>query len=236
MAGDLYFGSVTFLSHFDGTDGSTTFTDVKGHTMTAAGDAKVSIAQSKFGGASAYFDGTGDYIAVSDSADWDLPGNFTIEGWAYWETPSDSKNAGVISLDGANFSFDRAVSNSGALRFYMDGTSLLGSVPSLNAWHHVAVTREGNTVRLFLDGVYQNSATYSSSIVPTGLKLGNNLVGYLDDVRITKGVARYVSTSGFTVPTTPFPDQLDTASLVTQIRRIIRPTRSFQQPIHHIGI
>ncbi|MGE3298622.1 MAG: phage tail protein, partial [Porticoccaceae bacterium] len=69
---DPYWNNVVALLHMDGTNGSTTFTDQKGHTFTATGNAQISTAQSKFGGASALFDGTGDLVSSADHADWAL--------------------------------------------------------------------------------------------------------------------------------------------------------------------
>jgi hypothetical protein len=80
--GDPNFGSVVALLHFDGTNGSTTFTDQKGNTWTAVSGAKISTAQSKFGGASLLLNGSSDYATVPNFAGLDFgSGNFTIEGW-----------------------------------------------------------------------------------------------------------------------------------------------------------
>src|SRR3990167_5787652 len=70
------------LLHMDGADASTTFTDEVGHVFTPAGNAQIDTAQSKFGGASGLFDGTGDYITTPNSADFDPgTGSFTAEMW-----------------------------------------------------------------------------------------------------------------------------------------------------------
>src|SRR3990167_7740340 len=72
----------SLMLHMDGADASTTFTDETGKTVTANGNAQIDTAQSKFGGAAALFDGAGDYLTVSGSADWDLgTGDFTIDFW-----------------------------------------------------------------------------------------------------------------------------------------------------------
>ena len=87
---------------------------------------------------------------------------------------------------------------------------------SLDTWYHIALTRSGNIFRLFLDGTQEDSLTDSNAMtssnagVHNGIRLGtiNSALqypvnGYIDDVRITKGVARY--TSNFTAPTTALP-------------------------------
>jgi hypothetical protein len=81
---DKHFASVRLLLGFEGSDGSTTFVDdgATGHTVTASGNAQIDTAQLKFGASSGLFDGNGDFLTVSDHADWVL-GNlpFTIEGF-----------------------------------------------------------------------------------------------------------------------------------------------------------
>ena len=81
------------LLHCDGTNGGTTFTDSSGssHTVTANGGANTSTAQKKFGTASAYFDGTGDFLQSADSPDWDLSGDFT---WEMWIRPATINTGG----------------------------------------------------------------------------------------------------------------------------------------------
>lgn len=78
----MFYGSVVALLHMNGSDASTTFTDQRGHTFTAAGNAQIDTAQSKFGGASGLFDASGDYISTPDSDEWSFgSGDFTIECW-----------------------------------------------------------------------------------------------------------------------------------------------------------
>ena len=90
MAGDTSYASVALLLHCDGSNGSTTFTDSSPtpKTVTAYGNAQISTARSQFGGASALFDGSGDYLLVGAAADFkhlhDDSTDYTIEGWIYW--------------------------------------------------------------------------------------------------------------------------------------------------------
>jgi Insecticide toxin TcdB middle/N-terminal region/FG-GAP-like repeat/Salmonella virulence plasmid 65kDa B protein len=88
---DPYWSSVVLLTHMDGADGSTSFTDSSslGNAVTALGDAQIDTAQSKFGGASALFDGNGDYLTVASSPAFDLwAGDATIEFFARFPTIS----------------------------------------------------------------------------------------------------------------------------------------------------
>ena len=75
--------NTVLLMHMDGTNGGTTFTDssTTPHTVTANGGANTSTAQFKFGTASCHMDGTGDYLTIPDSPDWNLDGDYTIEMW-----------------------------------------------------------------------------------------------------------------------------------------------------------
>src|SRR5512140_3292044 len=79
------------LLHMNGSDGSTVFWDESARLWTAAGNARIDTAQSKFGGASALFAGTGGYINTADSADWDTgPGDFTVDLWVRWNVVANS--------------------------------------------------------------------------------------------------------------------------------------------------
>lgn len=181
------------------------------------GDAKVSTAVSKFGGTSMYFDGTGDYILTSSTitnpAAAFSTGDFTIEFWFY-----ALSNASTMQLFDTRPSGTATTSQyvaitylSGSLNYYTAGLNpaISGGVVSANAWHHVAVTRSGTSTRLFVDGA-QVGSTYTDSqnylgginrpiIGCDGNSVGTSLFnGYIDDLRITKGRARY--TAAFTPP------------------------------------
>jgi hypothetical protein len=208
---DPFFDNVTLLLHCDGSDGSTTFTDVKGHTFTANGNAQIDTAQSKFGGASGLFDGSGDYLTVGDSSDWDLPGDFTLECWV-----RPSNVTGVKSVIGfPNFSTSWLGLNGNKIYTNLNGSGNTGATAiTANVWTHLAVVRSGSTVTMYVDGVAQTAAafTYATGLTPPGLMFGAvstsgsvwPFAGHIDDLRITKGVARY--TANFTPPTVAFLD------------------------------
>ena len=220
--GDPYFDQVKLLLHFDGTNGSTTFTDVKGHTFTAYGNAQISTTQSKFGGASGYFDGTGDFLTTPQSTDFDFgSGDFTVETWAYF-TGWNSSQSNILVCKWANpyswcFVYQ---STSHTLEFwiYVGGagvwTITASTTLSLNTEYHLAVARQGSSWRFFVNGNLIGTATNTSTIdtVSSVLAIGGagdssgQIAGYLDDMRITKGAARY--TINFTPPTSAFSDSL----------------------------
>lgn len=209
--GDPDYASVSLLLHCDGTDGSTTFTDHSPtpKTVTAYGNAHIETDQSKFGGTSAYFDGANDGLMLADLA---LGTDaFTIEMWV--KTSSSVQYAQLIGNEpGFTLMVNHESSTSGNFALYVSGGLLLTSVSgdwNDGAWHHIALVRLVNTFTLYTDGNANGTGTYTGSLSGSNLWLGRNnvytprnLVGYLDDIRITKGVARY--TANFTPPTEAF--------------------------------
>ncbi len=227
--GDLHFPKVTALLPFDGTNGATSTTDSSNsnHTVTFGGDAEISTAQSKFGGSSLSLDGNGDYVDLPQSTNQLVSEDFTIEFWfrinsgagsehigffgSYYTTPSGK---GMAMQSNATYNqvwFQWMYgSGSGTNWAYLNQTQGTRTALSNNTWYHVAVTRSGSTWRLFLNGTQEDSITQSSQVTDSGstTRIGNYgpsatasqaLNGYIDDFRITKGLARY--TSNFTPPT-----------------------------------
>jgi hypothetical protein len=167
------------------------------------------------------FDGTGDYLLMSASPNFVFgTGNFTIECWVYIDPAtqtSGSQDASLVELrtSGANatgFIFNLNPGVSGfKLNFYTDGgANFADTTLAYNTWHHIAVTRSGSTVRLFANGVVDKTITKSNNFTDSpALAIGTSLLygsssitGNIDDLRITKGFARY--TGNFTPPTSTF--------------------------------
>ena len=205
-------GSVSLLLHGNGTNGSTTITDSSPtpKTVTAVGNAQISTTQSKFGGSSIAFDGTGDYLTVPNSSDLQFgSGDFTIETWAYIQNDSSYAIISYPVAGGLLIAFYTGLFR--VRRYAVADVITTSSPPSLNTWTHIAVCKSGSATRLFFNGVQAGStaADTSNYTVNTDLYIATdnaafNLNGYIDDLRITKGVARY--TANFTPPTAPFPD------------------------------
>lgn len=220
VTGDSNLGSVVLLLNGAGTNGSTTITDTSPtpKTITAVGNAQISTAQSKYGGSSLYFDGVNDNLEIAPSNDFAFgTSDFTIELWLYVTSfPHDMM---IIDMRPANTNGNYI----GAFAVTTDGTvssgannatkvsSATGAITT-NAWHHVALCRSGTTERIFING-YQSGGdgTDTTNYETTRLVAGQNtftntlnFFGYIDDLRITKGVARY--TASFTPPTAAFPD------------------------------
>ena len=207
------------LIHSDTTDGSTTFVDSspQGHTVTAYNDAhhEVTNAKPSFGGSSIHFDGTGtgsyDYLEVADHADWEFgTGDFTIDTWVRftdWATSGQTIMLNQYSGSG-DWIFQL---NYGKWGFYSnDAYHDASTGPSANTWYHFAVVRSSGTITLYVDGVSVLSYDGSHSISGSGpLEIGSYnsgaslpFNGLLDEVRISKGIARW--TSDFTPPTRPY--------------------------------
>ena len=223
---DEYFQNVSLLLHGNGANGSTTITDSSPtpKTVTAVGDAKISTAQGKFGGSSIAFDGTGDYLTVPHNTGFSADSDFTCE---LWVRPSevnrlqfllDKRNSPVTNSEwliylGADNKIAVALFNT-AGAVYLNVVGITSSL-ALNTWHHIAFSLASSTLRVFFNGTLEgtnNSPVGTYSTNSNALSIGRDVAntpardynGYIDDLRITKGVARY--TSNFTPPTAPFPD------------------------------
>ncbi len=225
--GDVHFPKVKLLLPFGGSNGATSTADSSnmGNAITFNGNAQISTSQSKFGSSSAYFDGTGDYIDAGGSSLRSVcdSGDFALELWLYQDSRPDY--ASIITNYGTGNGGWALYINSGSPQqvywwhyngsgwVYLNQSQGTRTTITLDTWHHVAVTRSGNTWRLFLNGTQEDTITDSNNItagngaVFNGLRFGTinaglqyAFHGYIDDVRITNGDARY--TSNFTPPTT----------------------------------
>ncbi len=205
------------LLHFDGTDGATTFTDSSpsSHTFTPVGNAQIDTAQSKFGGASGLFDGTGDYLTGDGSSSFAFgDSDFTIDFWIRFASVTGDQFL-YDSRPAANGSYAVIYMASGAtLRYHADGTERITGTTALiiDTWYHIAVTRSGTSTRLFLNGV-QEGSTYTDSLVyvvgasrpviaTDGFISGSSLNGWIDELRVLKGTAAWTTT--FTPPTSAY--------------------------------
>jgi hypothetical protein len=221
---DPYFASVVLLLHLDGTNGATSTTDSSAYnkSITFGGNAQLNTTLPKFGDASVLLDGSGDYLEVTDSSEWDFgTGDFTIEGWVKFAAASDASTFVSTYNSGNGFTF-RFNDTTHSLEFLWGGTIIASTtawtwVPTNGLWQHFAVCRSGTSLRMFIDGVqYGTTATDSTNMTDStvALQIGclpyglptrvHFLNGRLDDIRITKGVARY--TAAFTPPTAAFPN------------------------------
>jgi Concanavalin A-like lectin/glucanases superfamily len=211
---------VLLLVHFDGTNGSSTFTDASpaAHPLTPS-FAVISTTSPKFG------TGSGDFtvggpggINVGNWTDLHLAANqFTVEAWAYWTSaPSPSGVYGILTQWNIPISWFFGMVN-GSLAFYYSTTGSdtpnVGTAytPALNTWIHVAADRDAsNVLRVYANGVVVASGTAAATILVNAsvpVRIGSDgsnrsHLGRLDEVRMTIGQAQYAGP--FTPPTAPF--------------------------------
>lgn len=181
------------------------------NVLECVGNARVSTDTKKYGTGSFYFDGTGDYLLPPPSQNFAFrTGDFTIELWIKTSSTADD---GILQISTTAGGFATSYTNGlmltsylGTLYWALNGSSVNTSTTINDGnWHHIAMTRSGSTVRVFKNGTQISTATNAGDVQGTNLVIGGyyttsyTLEGYIDDLRITKGVARY--TTNFTAPT-----------------------------------
>jgi hypothetical protein len=214
---DASYNNVTLLLHGNGPNGSTVFTDNSPtpKTVTAAGNAQISTAQSKFGGASIAFDGTGDTLTVNSNL---LDGStWTAEAWIRAASIGTNERTIFSQYDSANANRTIfSITTTGAIKIFngAQGTTASSATITANQWYHIAFVRSSaTTVTAFLDGIQVAQATNFAGPTSITTMIGgyfgfpdDQWNGWIDDIRVTT-VARY--TANFTPPTEPFPDRTD---------------------------
>ena len=194
------------------------------NNIVAVGSAALSRTVTKFNSRSIYFNGTTDYLSIPTNAALNVStGDFTAECWFNTNSINNAGNGQTLIWLGGNTSAYAGVRlglDVSGIAFYLstDGstwavnTGPIGTVLS-NTWYHVAVTRSGSSFKVFLNGtqvgttytqagtLYAGTLNYIGSLNYTAVSGTpfRQMNGYIDDVRITKGVARY--TANFTLPT-----------------------------------
>ncbi|MFC8749740.1 LamG domain-containing protein [Pseudomonas oryzihabitans] len=220
---DPYFSKVTFLSHFDGASGDQAAVDQKGSSLSFSGSAQLG-SPAKFGPTALSLPGNGpSYVQMSSSTSWDFgTGNFTLEMFLGWK----GGTAGLLSRrDGVAEGWALQIESDGTLTFrakiggaWSDRQleTAAGTMKSTGAYQHLALTRNANLWAFWVDGSLVASKTITGSLddLAKPIRIGqatsvtyneNPLNGLIDELRVTKGVARY--TSAFTPPDAAFPNQ-----------------------------
>lgn len=212
-ATDPNISNVVLLLHGEGVEDGTVIADSTNKNIITNTNCYTSSSAKKFGQRSIYFS-TGSYLntpnVVTDVYNFGI-GDFTIETFVL---------PGTLTSDYTAIC-DMRVSAGGLPLFFIDKTLHLGffvgpevrttNTLVANQWNHIAATRSNGIVKLFINGIYQLSYTYSTNIVCNRIYIGrvfdsvhSSYIGFMDEYRITKGVARYIS--DFTVPTEQFSD------------------------------
>jgi hypothetical protein len=219
---DASYNSVSLLLHGDGVNNSTTITDNSSNpkTATVKGNTIVSTDTVKFGTGALEFDGNGDYLEYGNSTGFQFGTSaLTIEGWMYFRTITSGLLSGILTTGGGTEGgiacyISASSGSSGTFRLY--GPSVSGTITtsvSANTWYHLAIVRSNNTWYMFINGNSAGTMTDTASCNTSASMLfyvggypgGAFLNGFIDDLRVTKGVARY--TANFTPPTNAFPNQ-----------------------------
>ncbi|WP_440466864.1 LamG domain-containing protein [Pseudomonas sp. YH-1] len=211
---DPPWANVSSLLHFNGTNGSTTITDEKGKTWTAAGNAQISTSNVQFGSGCLLLDGSGDYVSTGSSSDFDFgSGDFTVEGWFRPEAyPAGGSVAILAAINSNSTTYAQvrmAISNTGALTvllgtgvatWHNTSASATGGTLPLNTYTHVRAKRKSGVLSAEINGVqvlsYAAAVTLyayaDNSYIGTIRNSGTPsffFTGRVDDARISKGFA-----------------------------------------------
>ena len=191
--------------------------------LTRFGDSQISTAQKKFGTGSILLDGTEDNVKVPTSDDF----GFGTSNWCLEAFIRPSAVSGIQHI----FDLRDGSGTDTAPKLYLNGTTLhfgvgnssvrSGGTLSTNTWYHVAVARNGGTTKLFLDGVELGTGADTNDYGTTKpVVIGSDYQaspteafnGYIDEVRISKGAARF--TGAFTPTTSEYSSDLNTVLLL----------------------
>jgi hypothetical protein len=230
---------------YDGTTRTTFTSGRSAHTVTANGDATNQRPQhhdvTANGNAhlvgppqssSTFYmnNGASNYLSMADSADWMFgTGDFTLEMWVNTTTSGVYQYLmGQIRTDGTDECFLR-IDNTDKFRIGIQGASSgaacisTSGVPK-NAWTHIAAVRDGETLRVYFNGVQENTTDFGTQsqtepIAPYQIgrvqyTSATGYYGYMDGIRISKGVCRYPDGTTFTPPTTAFVSDAQTVFLL----------------------
>lgn len=185
------------------------------NVVVTQSNARVS-STSKYGSGSILHDGTNaTFLDIVNNEGFNFgTGNFTVEAWVYVATANSGQSA-IIGRWGTSpgtvTDWLLFIDNLGRPAFIIGSTQITGTALSTGSWHHIAATRSGNTLNLWVNGVSVATTTTSASVTVGARNVRTSrwdsgvsfLNGYLDDIRVTKGDARY--TTAFTPPAEALP-------------------------------
>ncbi len=203
-------------------DGLVSKADANGKTVTANGNAQLTQTNKKFGTAALLLDGTGDYLTIGSTPDFNFgTGDFTLECFINRSVSGAQHNI----LDFRTTNTQNApvvyIQNTNQLTYYVNGAvRITGTDVTTGAFHHIALSRSGTSTRLFFNGVQVGSTwTDNTNYIQSPLTIGSrfdgiagNFNGLIDELRVSKGIAKY--TSNFSVPTSEFVKTADTVLLL----------------------
>lgn len=225
MTGDPYWDSVVFLSGFEG--GSVVDESPLAQTVTLTGTTAADAGQFRYGTQSLVHPNTGGMAWVADNAAFfDALDPFTVE-YSMWinNVGGFGERVLISQWNEATSQSWKSTWSSGFFDFRVSsaatgsGSTVVGGAwsPTINTWYDVAIDFDGTTYRYYVDGVMLASATSTVSIFNSSSKLAlgamntgaaayqDGFNGYLDEVRVTAGVARYADDGGYTPLGAAFP-------------------------------
>ncbi len=195
------------------------FDNTEKNNLITVGNAQISTSVKKYGTGSIAFDGVGDELTIPQNAVFQFgTGDFTIECWVYCTNLAGGTGQEMQLIDFRSSQVSEvrptiAISGGTFLYFTAGANRISSGSISDNTWYHVAVSRVNGITRMFVNGtkvgvdyVDSNSYLISSPIIGSAGSWisGYDFVGYMDDIRITKGVGRYAA--NFTPPQQAFPN------------------------------
>jgi len=204
------------------------------HAVTVNGNPQLSATTAKFNG-SMYFDGNGDYLSIPTSNDFSFgSGDFTVDFWIRFISPTDLITPIIGQVeDGSNrwhFVLNNNTGvNEGLLLFstYSGGANMIveaGSwFPNADTWYHIALVRSGGIIKIYVNGESQalsiNNNPDESIDIDSGLYIGDRGFDefgniYVDEFRISKGIARWTSDFSGSLPSVPYTSDADTKLLL----------------------
>jgi hypothetical protein len=186
------------------------------NVLETVGDAQVDTAVKKYGTGSMQFDGTGDYLDFASNQNLAFgTGNFTVEFWINKGAGDTEVLMDFRTSTNASDGLVLVIYNGLKLTYFTNSADQAQDPTALvqDTWIHYAIARDSGTTRLFRDGTLVATKTSDTfNFTNPNLRVGERLAstglpfnGYIDDLRITKGVARY--TANFTPPAAVLPKQ-----------------------------
>lgn len=188
-----------------GTTGSGGITSISSaKPLTLNGTPKISTAQNQFGGSSMLLnptDGTVDYISTGSTSEFQFgTGDFTIDFWIYRNRTGVSEFLYDMRTGATEIAPTIYINSSNFINYFVNGSDRIVGVTTVNtaSWYHVAVSRQSTSTKLFvngnLDGTYTDSNNYPEKPVVVGARSYDGafgFYGYVDEVRVSKGLARF---------------------------------------------
>lgn len=205
LAPDPYWSQVELLLHGDGTDGAAGFVDSgpDGRTVTAIGSAQHDDAHKVFGPTSIYIPGTTSRLEIPNGSHFYFDGDFTVEARVRFSSVASFQH--ILQQGGDSNAWWLRITNTAQLAFGgiggSDEVTSGATTIAANAWTAVAMARQGTTLRLFINGVVVSTLTKAAAVgnaSPTTPFMVSDTSfalngAHVDEVRITKGVARYTA-------------------------------------------